>query len=268
MTVKPNGGESCAANPSADHGEEVFSEGGEANFAATRNHTFETAGSYLLCAWLLDLSSGEAQVAASTSASVAVRQPHLSISLAAPPIVRPNQIFQVTASAQAETARTFYTYILPVTGRGCPANASSADQTAGQLTVVWAAFGDDWNVNGGPFAASANEQLASVGSYLICAYAEYQSTANNPEATANATFAVVKPPPACVVPHLARHTTLASVKRRLLAAHCAIGKVTYIFSSHHRRGEAISTNPRYGAHRNNGAQVAVLVSRGPRHRHH
>lgn len=265
LSVKPSGGEACAANPSADHGQFLGEESGLNEVTLSRNHTFETAGSYLACAWLI--GETESKVLAAGTATIAVRPPHIALALAVPSTVRPGQIFQISETAQTETRRSIYTYVLPVTGRGCPANASATSGTAGVMFVDWASIGDEWAVTGGPFTATANEQIAAVGAYVICAYVEYQSSANVPEAATSATFAVVKPPPPCVVPRLLPHTTLAAFERRLSAAHCRAGHVSRAFSSRHRRGEVIAVTPRPGTRRANGTTVTILVSRG-RHAHH
>lgn len=267
MTVKPTGGEGCGANRSADRGQTVVNSSESGHRTVTENWTFETAGSYLVCAWLMEFSSGESKVLATNSATVAVRPPHLSIALGAPPVVRPKQTFQIATTAQAETRRTIYEYIVPNTGRGCAANAQAAAETPGEIHVDFPKQFGDWSLIGGPFTETSNIELQTVGSYLSCAYFEYPNSSTPPEMTALVAFAVVKPPPPCLVPHPTRHTTLGSIERRLLSAHCKIGKVRSASSSHVPRGIVIALSPAPGSHRANGSAVNILVSKGRPHRH-
>ncbi len=265
MTVKPSGGEGCGANRAADKGTDVLDKSGTGAFTATENRTFETAGSYLLCAWMRDLTVSEAPVIASSSMTIVVRPPHISLSLTVPAIVRPDQAFQLSLTAQSETERLVLSYIVPNTGRGCPANASAAASTAGEQQIEWPSIGSGWRVTGGPFTQTISETFSSTGGYLVCAYAEYPSTANVPEAGATATFSVVQPPPPCTVPRVSAGTSLSRVERKLLAAHCRAGKIRRL-RSHRRRGTFLALSPRAGTKLPNGSAVTVLISAGRRHR--
>jgi hypothetical protein len=272
LKVKTSGGEGCGANPSADKGELVLDEytsgsQGSGPHSASVNWNFRAAGSYLLCAWMLEGGSSGWEVIASTSATIAVRPPHLTVAISAPPVVRPAQTFQIATTAQAETQRTLVQYVLPNTGRGCPANAEAAESTPSEQPTYWPAHGEGWSVTGGPFTESFNESFASVGVYLVCAYFEYPASASPPEAMASAQISVVRPPPACVVPHLSRTTTLHSIEAKLRASHCAIGRVRYLASARHARGSVIALSPAPGSHLANGARVAIVVSTGRPHPH-
>jgi hypothetical protein len=266
LKVKPTGGEGCGANPGADKGEYVASEAGSGTQTFTRNWTFSAAGAYLLCAWLSDGTQSGSPVIAHNSATMTVRPPHISLSIAVPATVHPHQIFQITTTAQSETARDVYQFILPLTGRGCPVNAGAAGSTSGEEISEWPSIGSAWQVTGGPFTASLNESFSGVGGYLVCAYAEYPSSSSVPEAVASAGFSVVLPPPPCVVPHLTSSSTLGSVEHRLLAAHCKVGKIRYIHTAHYSRGRVLSLSPRPGSRVANGTRVAIRVSSG-HHRH-
>jgi Tol biopolymer transport system component len=76
------------------------------------------------------------------------------------------------------------------------------------------------------------------------------------------------PPPAaptrrCVVPKLAGKT-LAAARTALRRANCKTGKVTRVKSQKVRRGRVISSRPKAGTTRPDGAAVALVVSRGRR----
>jgi hypothetical protein len=266
LKLKPAGGEGCGANPGADKGENVGSEAGSGTQTVSRNWTFGAAGAYLLCAWLVDDHQSGTPVVARNSTTITVRPPHISLSIAVPATVHPHQIFQITTTAQSETARDVYQFIVPLTSRGCPANAGAAGSTSGEQVTEWPSIGSAWQVTGGPFSASVNESFSGVGRYLICAYAEYPSSSSLPEAVSSAGFSVVLPPPPCVVPHVTRSSTLRSVEHTLFAAHCKVGKVRFVHTAHYSRGRVLSLSPRPGSRVSNGTRVAILVSSGHHHR--
>ena len=127
MHVKPMGGAGCGANPEADSGESVFAYENltkETNpVALSRNWTFRSAGNYRVCAWVTNSPSESAAFAETT---LQVRRPHLALSVTAPPTVAENQAFEVVTTAQAETERPVYEYVLRNTGSAmCSARTSS-----------------------------------------------------------------------------------------------------------------------------------------------
>ena len=257
--LKPVGGEACGTNVPADHGEGVVSEFLSTNsnpITISHNWTFQTAGTYRICAWVTTGSAGE-DVVAHAEGTITVRIPHLSLSLSVPPSVSPNQTFQVVTTAQTETERQAWEYVMPNTGVGCPANANAAERASGVSTVLY-----NWAVTGGPFTETKNYSLSSPGSYLFCAYFEYPGRESVPELTANATMTVVEPPPPCVVPKLASGTGLASVEQTIRAADCTVGKIISVASTKVARGGVLSLNPVSGTKLSAGAAVSIVESAG------
>src|ERR1035441_589930 len=268
VTVKPTGGPGCAANFSADEsagGRIVFdgSDVEEGAFSKSVNETFSAAGSYLLCGWLNDNSQVGSPIVATASLTFTVRRPHLALSISAPPTVQPGQTFQLLTTAQAEVARTVSEYVLPETGRGCPANAEAAYTTSGVTAVFWAAHGSAWNVIGGPFTESVNEVLRSPGHYLVCAYIQYPTSQSPPEITASAAVVAVAPPPPCVVPKLTSTTTPKAVEQALAAAGCSVGMLRYAASRGIRSGYVSALSQPSGKHLPGGTAVNVTISTGP-----
>jgi hypothetical protein len=268
LKVKPSGGEACAANPNADHGTSVISDyysfENAPAYSDSVNHTFEAAGSYLVCGWLIE--SGDPEVVlANPSITVSVRQPHLQLSISTPPHVLTGQTFQISTTAQAETARSVTEYMIPNVGDRCPANAAAAAQAAGVLPIR--ALYDPWSVTGGPFTETVNETVTNAGAYLICAYFEYPSTESPPELTASATTDVTPPPPPCVVPFFTQKMHLTTVERRISAGHCTVGKIEYVLSKLVRRGAVIRLGSRPGTKLSTKAAVAIVVSKGSPKRH-
>jgi hypothetical protein len=254
LTVKPAGGPGCGANPSADSGSQAIGAyPGIGPYAETANWTFQQAGSYLLCAWITDAAQDNSPVIASASQTIAVRPPHLSLSIAAPSKVLRGRTFQLTTTAQAEALRQVEVELLRDTGRGCPANWGAAYGTSGGTFVLGT------SVIGGPTPQTENERLDAAGRYLVCGYFDYGELVS-PEATAFAAITVTAP---CIVPHLGSGVSLSKAKTRILAAHCTVGKIRYARSAHHARGTVIALSPRPGSGHATHAPVQITVSSGP-----
>jgi len=258
LNVKPTGGEGCGANPDADAGEGVINsfvtpETNPVSF--TQNWTFRLAGNYLVCAWVTTGNTEE--VLTSAQATFHVRQPHLALSISVPATVASNQTFEIATTAQAETERSAWEYVLPNTGDGCPSNAAAAGNASGSRAVLnW------WNVTGGPLTESKNESIESPGVYLFCAYFEYPSTESTPELAASAQTTVVEPPPPCVVPGFGFGGALASVEGSLSAASCSVGAIHYSASRSVSPGGVLGLDPGSGTTLAAGAPVAIDVSAG------
>lgn len=266
-TIKPTGGQGCGVSDAADSGQNLFfgSDVAEGPFSQSVNHTFQSAGTYLLCAWLDDNSASGDPVVAAASLTFTVRAPHLALSISAPATVRPGQTFQIVTTAQAEVSRSVSEYVLPNTGRGCPANGGAAGQASGSKSVYWPTrYGSSWNVEGGPFTESINETIGSPGHYLICAYVQYPSDQSPPEIAANAAVIAAVPLPHCVIPRISAGTSLAGAESRILRAHCAVGRVRSARSSRYRRGRVLRLSARAGKVLPYHAAVEIVISRGRR----
>jgi hypothetical protein len=208
-SVHPAGGTGCGPDPEHDSGYisktqspepgGAFGPGGnrEETYHVSADWTPSTAGSYLLCGWL---GLGR-EVAAHASLPFSVRPPHLSVSLRAPATVRVGRRFHVTTTAQAEAPRKLYEYIIPKRGGACPANAAAASSRAHVIdpNLGSGANVNIWSVNGGPFSKTFTESLTRAGAWLVCAYFQYGSTSNPPEAAASAaiTASTRTRPPSC-----------------------------------------------------------------------
>jgi hypothetical protein len=260
LKIKAAGGQGCAANEQADSGETVLHEQAEElpAYHYEVNHTFNAAGSYLLCGWVEEGSA----VLALAEKKIAVREPHLSIAIGAPASVLVKQTFQVTTTAQAETGRALYEYALPDTGDGCPANADAANGTSSSLGIY--SVYEGWNVDGGPETQTKNEAFEKAGAYLLCAYFEYGSAESPPETAASAKFTVLEP---CSVPRVRPGMSLKTVELALRRADCGVGAVHYLPSARHRRGTVIALRPEPGATLPPDTRIQVFVSGGRlRHR--
>jgi hypothetical protein len=257
LHVKPTGGEGCGANAQADHGASVISElvsSASNPVHSSQNWTFQTAGNYKVCAWV---TTSAEEVLAFAETTFAARIPRLALSISVPAGVQPQQAFQVSTTAQAETERQVWEYVMPNTGAGCPANAAAARNASGESQIL-----GYWNVTGGPFTETKNESLGSPGSYLFCAYFEYPNTESPPELSATAQTNVLPPPPPCVVPAFHLGASLARVEQSIVAASCSVGKINYSASSSIGRGRVLALSPRTGTKLGPRAPVSIVVSAG------
>jgi len=262
VKYKAAGGAGCGANPDADDGTQVVGNGwlNAGAYEKSSNVTFDTAGNYLVCAWMTHhagTGSGVSTytVVATDSKVVAVRIPKLSIGLSvSPTTVAVGQTFQVTAVLQAEAERMFMAYALPDVGRGCAVNSSAAYQERTDSV-----FSGTW-INGGPQTRTQNMSLGAPGPYLICAYFDRRgSGAAPPQASAVASVVVLPP---CVVPVVVAGERLAAAKGRLAAASCGLGRVRYVASARYARGVVFKFAPAAGQKLANAAPVDVFVSSG------
>lgn len=121
--------------------------------------------------------------------------------------------------------------------------------------------------------------VPAAGTYYVEVAGEMTADANNnPLATpyqlqVSASPGVVWPygakptptptPRPCVVPLFA-NATLTTVKQRITAAHCAVGRVQWVYSKRVLSGRVITLSPSPGGHLANNARVNITVSKGSR----
>jgi beta-lactam-binding protein with PASTA domain len=58
---------------------------------------------------------------------------------------------------------------------------------------------------------------------------------------------------------------LRKAKRRIVARHCRVGRVTRKFSTLKKKGRVLSQRPKPGKVLRRGARVNLKVGKGPRH---
>jgi hypothetical protein len=186
---------------------------------------------------------------------------------------------RVTASYPDGSAIAFAVGVsVPVPLPGAPVNTGlpvvSGATTSGSVlscsTGAWTAsptgYAYAWLLDGsdvaGQTAGAYTILETDVGHELSC-----RVTAANPGGSASA-FAVgvsvsapVTVPVECVVPSL-QGVTLASARRRLVHAHCAVGRVTRVHSRSVRRGRVIRASVATNTHHRHGFKVSLRVSLG------
>ena len=250
LKFKPAGGSPCGANPAADTGGvDLVLQGGVVTgpYTFSVNHTFDQAGSYLMCAWITD--QGAMAPTATAEQTLVVRIPHLSLTIAAPPVVVLGQTFQVSTTTQAEAQRTVYVSAIADTGRGCPANIGALRSLAGYQDIVAA------QALGGPTTTTTNVTMSTAGVKLLCGYFQNSAVV---QATAVASLTVQAP---CIVPAFTPGAALAAVKASLTTSGCTVA-TRLVPSNKYKRGTVVSLNPKAGTSLAPQAKVTVNVSDG------
>jgi hypothetical protein len=261
---KPSGGSACGANPDADNGTNVGLDDSylpAGAYAKQNNVTFQAAGAYLVCAWLMQFQpNGPNTVVVADAKTITVRLPHLMLTLGVPAAVTTGQTFQVITTTQVETNRYLWVYVLVDSGRGCPANASAAASQTHDTII------DGQTILGGPTTVTTNDDVDTVGALMVCGYINRSySSSDAPEATASASFTGVAPPPPpppCVVPAVVKDEPLAQTKTRLAAASCTVGRVRYLASARYAHGSVFKVAPVAGTSLAHAAAVDLWVSSG------
>jgi alpha-tubulin suppressor-like RCC1 family protein len=95
-----------------------------------------------------------------------------------------------------------------------------------------------------------------------CAGTEPCSFAMSANRSAVATFIQTAK---CVVPRVVGRG-LSVAKRRIVRAHCRVGRVFYVFSTHRQFRRVVSQSPKPGRRYAPGRKVNLRVGKGPRHR--
>ncbi len=249
-------GAPCAATAAEDPGSPLLDRSAiESSFAATANRSFDAAGLYVICGWARDTTQASSPVVASAVASVDVRIPKLSLSLTVPSAVAVDDLFTITAVAQAEVERLAYAGIVPDLGKGCPASYGALQKTTGSVPVL---SQTGFVVSGGPLTTKELISLPKAGKYLACGYFHHGAVSAAPQATAKVAF-VAAPP--CVVPSLAGKT-LAQAKKALTKAHCRLGKAKKAKSKSVKKSRIIRTGKKAGTVLAPNTAIGVVVSKG------
>ncbi|MBJ7473252.1 MAG: PASTA domain-containing protein [Solirubrobacteraceae bacterium] len=253
--VRPAGAP-CAATAAEDPGSPLLDRSAiEPQFAASSLRAFDAAGQYIVCAWARDTTQAASPVVASASAIIDVRIPKLSLSITAPSSVIVDELFTITTSAQAEVERLAYAGLVPNLGKGCPANYSALQKTAGSVAVL-AQTGV--LVAATPLTSKEQFSLPTAGKYLACAYVHHGPITSAPQAVAQTAFIAGK---ACVVPDLGGRT-LSQAKKLLKKGNCRLGKSKKATSKKVRRGRIIRTGKKPGTELAPNTAIGVVVSKG------
>ena len=252
------GGAACAPTASSDSGRYVSFIGNSVNGAFRLQDVVEWSepGEVVFCIWL---STGDSTtIATPITQTIAFRGPSGTISAGVSPVTpRPRERTTITVSGATETPARVYAKLRRAGGAACAPTASS-DSGAGLL------FGNEVN---GAFSLAA-ETRQPAGTYMVCLWLADADDDPTPVAgPQSTTFTVAAPPapppPPCRVPALGRVRDATTVKSRIRAANCRVGRTIRVYSRK-PSGRVLRLVPRPGRQLANRARVDLIVSRGRR----
>lgn len=154
-------------------------------------------------------------------------------------------------------------------------NPDGAPINDATLTVSLLIEGSDQSTYATIGSGTASNGIATVAYTVPVALAGHSATieaSSSGAAYVGATsptesVTVLRPPP-CLVPTSAGRSSLATVEAQIVAAHCSVGTVSDAHSKTVAAGDVIKLDPKPDTRLANGARVSILVSSGPRHKHH
>jgi hypothetical protein len=254
------GGAPCAPSASSDSGS-VYLDGSwngdtfnnstvNGDFSLKKTGAWGTAGTYMFCIWL---SSSESTSTTPITQNVTFRGATGTISATVVPISpQTGQEATVTIMGASEAPARVYAAVRPAGGAPCAASYSA---DSGRSLV------NGTNVNGA-FVVQATTTQSTGGDYLVCVWLADSSSSAAIAGPQPAVFTVFTPPPPCIVPQIARGTTLDSAMSSLSDAHCVVGKQRYAASRTYARGTIIKFSPVAGTSLAPQAPVDLTISSG------
>ncbi len=136
-----------------------------ANFDVDGSTSFNDPAVLRICATLFDSPDPEvAEVIASATKILTIRQPRLALTLSVPQGLRAPAPLDLTVTASAEVARELHAGVIPDTGAGCPGSAEALLQTPGVRAQIFE------SVAGGPVTLTGSARNVPAGRYLACGY--------------------------------------------------------------------------------------------------
>jgi len=259
VAFRAPGGGGCAPSASSDSGQRVGSYYGSSvnrSFSLSETRTWNTPGTFVFCIWI---ASSESTITVPISQTLTFRSAVGSIAAVLDPITsRVGEPTVITVFGQTEAPARVFAKIRPA-GAGC---ATSSNADAGKALL--SGTGVD-----GAFTLQATTTQATAGPRQLCLW--LATSGDDPTPIAGpvvqwihvlAPPRPIGPPPPCLVPGVTRGIHLATMKQRLLAANCTVGKVRYLRSRTIRPRVIIRLSSRAGSKLENGSPVMVYVSTG------
>ena len=250
------GGAPCAASADADTGTPLDGFSGEqvdGAFSLQDTIVWPLPGAVLFCTWL---SAGDAGAPVPPIAqAVAFRAAAGSISAELRP-ARPQlgHTATVTLTGSSEAPAQVLATVR-ASGPAC-AGTFAADPGAPLADGIAA---------DGTFSLRLKLSEPAAGRYAICLWLARSATDAAPIAGPRTVTFDVAPPP-CVVPGVGADRRPATVRRRIRAAHCTLGRTRHAASKTVRKGAVIRLGRRPRTRLAAGARVDLIVSSGPTRR--
>jgi hypothetical protein len=261
------GGAPCAPSAGSDTGERSLAWETEVNgaFSISKVITWGSPGPALFCIWI---ASNSNSITTPISQVITFRSPSGTIAATiSPPVPKPGENATLTVLGTSEAPEEAFAKVRTAGGAAC-APDFSADPGSSLL--------DYSNEINGAYQLKSTFSEATAGNYVICLW--LASSSSSIPAVAGPQpipFTVGYPPPPpppppppapCIVPGVGARTRLATIERRIRAAHCRVGRIHYARARHVGRGYVIGVSPHPRAYLSHGAAVSVIVSLG--HRRH
>lgn len=260
VAFRSPGGAGCAPSASSDSGHSVGSFYGspvDGTFSFSEARTWAAPGPVVFCIWI---ARSDSAVAVPFTQTMTFRPPVGAIAAVVQPITpQLKQPVTITVYGQSETpAKAF----VKIRGSG-DACAASYDADVGKAVLSGV------SVNGA-FTLQGSTTQASAGAYRVCLWLAEWSGDLSPIARQEQWLYVlapprpVGPPPPCLVPGVTHGIRLATMKRRIIANNCAVGKVRYLASRTVAARVIIRLSSRAGAKLQANSPVTIYVSTGRR----
>ena len=257
VSYRGTGGAACAPSASSDSGRSVGSFYGasvDGPFSFSEARTWNPSGPVQFCVWI---ARSEAAIAVPFTQTLTFRPPAGSIGAMVNPLTPAvDEATSITVFGQSEAPARAYARIR--LGGGC---AASFDGDTGRVLLS----GDSVN---GSFSLQATMTQAGAGAYALCLWLAASGADASPIAAQLLRVHVLAPPraqgkqPPCLVPGVTRRIRLVTMKSRIRAANCTVGKVRYIRSRRVPRRVIVRLSSRAGSKLQAGSPIAIYVSTG------
>lgn len=257
VSYRGTGGAGCAPTASSDSGRSVGSFYGasvDGAFSFSETRTWSPPGAFVFCIWL---ARSESAISVPIAQTMVFRPPVGTISAIVSPLTPAvNESFGILVGGQSEAPARAYARIRQ--GGGC---ASSFDADTGKIVLA----GDPVN---GSFGLQATTKQSSAGAYALCLWLALSGADASPIAAQLQRVHVLGPPrpqgkqPPCLVPGVTRRIRLATMKARIRAGNCTVGKVRYLRSRKVPRRVIVRLSSRAGSKLQTGSPITIYVSTG------
>lgn len=259
VSYRAPGGAACAPSAGSDSGRSIGSFYGasvDGAFSFSEARSWNPAGTFAFCIWL---ARSENAIAVPITQTMTFRPPLGTISAMVNPLTPAvNEATAITVYGQSEAPARAYAKIRPGDGP-C---AVSFDADAGRALLS----GDPVN---GAFSLATSTKQSNDGAYALCLWLALSGGDPSPIAGPQLQHVYVLGPPRpvgrqppCLVPGVTRRIRLATMKSRIRAANCTVGKVRYLRSRTVPRRVIVRLSSRAGSKLQTGSPITIYVSTG------
>ncbi len=255
------GGGGCAPSASSDSGQRVGSYYGSSvnrSFSLSETRTWSTPGTFVFCIWI---ASSESAITVPISQTLTFRSAVGSIAAVLDPITpRLDQPTVITVYGQTEAPARVFAKIRPA---GVPC-MTSFDADTGRALLSGTPVD-------GAFSLQATTAQATAGPRQLCLW--LATSGDDPTPIAGPVVQWIHvlapprppgPPPPCLVPGVTRGIHVATMKKRLVAANCTVGRIRYLRSRTIAARVIIRLSSRAGSKLQSGSPITIYVSTGHR----